>query len=78
MTSLKLSDSKRMELICEFIKTGKQPDGFKISETPNGQYRVSQIKNEREALEAKRAKAQKLIESIDARLKELNDKPSNE
>lgn len=74
MTSVKLSDGKRMELICEFIKTGKQPEGYKIVETSNGQYRVSQVKNERETLEAKRAKAQKTIEKIDARLKEL-DKP---
>lgn len=76
MTSVKLSDGKRMELICEFIKTGKQPEGFNIVETSNGQYRVSQIKSERETLEAKRAKAQKMIEKIDARLKEL-DKPND-
>ena len=66
-----IKDSKRMELICEFIKTGKQPEGYKIAETSNGQYRVSQIKSEKETLEAKRAKAQKTIEKIDARLKEL-------
>ena len=71
-----IKDSKRMELICEFIKTGKQPEGFNIVETSNGQYRVSQIKSERETLEAKRAKAQKMIEKIDARLKEL-DKPND-
>ena len=63
-----------MELICEFIKTGKQPDGFKIVESSNGQYRVSVVKSERETLESRKAKAQKLIETIDARLKEL-DKP---
>ena len=79
MTSVKLSDSRRMELICEFIKTGKQPEGYRIAETSNGQYRVSQIKSERETLEAKRAKAQKTIEDIDARLKELgkSDKPND-
>ena len=66
-----------MEFICEFIKTGKQPEGFNIVETSNGQYRVSQIKSERETLEAKRAKAQKMIEKIDARLKEL-DKPNDD
>jgi len=71
MTS-KISDSKRMELICEFIKTGKQPEGFKIVETSSGQYRVSVIRSEKEVLEAKRAKATKLIESIDAKLKELS------
>lgn len=68
----KLSDSKRMELICEFIKSGKQPEGYKIVEASNGQYRVSVIRSEKEVLEAKRAKAAKLIESIDARLKELS------
>ena len=77
MTSAKISDSKRMELICEFIKSGKQPEGFKIVETSSGQYRVSQIKSEREELEAKRAKAQKQIEAIEARLKEL-DKPNEQ
>ena len=77
MTSTKISDGKRMELICEFIKTKKQPEGFKIVETSSGQYRVSQIKSEREVLEAKRAKAQKQIETIDARLKEL-DKPNEQ
>ena len=68
----KLSDSKRMELICEFIKSGKQPEGYKIVEASNGQYRVSVIRSEKEVLETKRAKAAKLIESIDARLKELS------
>ena len=78
MTSAKLSDSKRMELICEFIKTNKQPDGFIIRETSSGQYRVSQVKSEREILVAKKAKAQKLIESIDAKLKELDKPPEKQ
>ena len=60
-----------MELICEFIKTGKQPEGFNITESKNGSYRISQVKSEREQLEAKRLKLQKQIESIDLRLNEL-------
>lgn len=60
-----------MELICEFIKTGKQPDGFKITETKSGKYRLSRVKNEREALEARRKRLQKNIEDIDAKLKEF-------
>lgn len=66
-----IKDSKRMELICEFIKTGKQPDGFKITETKSGKYRLSRVKNEREALEARRKRLQKNIEDIDAKLKEF-------
>ena len=71
--SSKLNDSKRMELICEFIKSGNQPEGFKIVETSKGQYRVSKVKTERETLIEKRNRAHKLIESIDARLKELDE-----
>ena len=72
MSSLKLSDSKRMELICEFIKTGKQPEGYNIIESKNGSYRISQVKSEREQLEAKRLKLQKQLEAINTQLNELN------
>ena len=68
-----IKDSKRMELICEFIKTGKQPDGFKITETKNGKYRLTKIKNEKEALEAKRKRLQKNIEEIDNELKKFEE-----
>ena len=69
----KIKDSKRMELICEFIKTGKQPDGFIITETKNGKYRLTRTKNEKEALEAKRQRLQKSIDSIDAELKKFEE-----
>ena len=74
----KVKDSKRMELICEFIKSGKQPDGFKITETKNGKYRLSKIKTEKEALEARRQKLQKSIEDIDAELKKFEQEPKQE
>ena len=62
-----------MELICEFIKTGKQPDGFKITETKNGKYRLSRVKNQKEVLEARRKRLQKNIEEIDAELKKFEE-----
>ena len=68
-----IKDSKRMELICEFIKTGKQPDGFKITETKNGKYRLTKIKNERETLEARHKRLQKNIEEIDNELKKFEE-----
>ena len=68
-----IKDSKRMELICEFIKTGKQPDGFKITETKNGKYRLTKIRNEKEALEARRKRLQKNIEEIDNELKKFEE-----
>lgn len=68
-----IKDSQRMELICEFIKTGKQPEGFKITETKNGKYRLSRIKSERESLEAKRKRLEKDIERIDNELKKFDE-----
>ena len=68
-----------MELICEFIKSGKQPDGFTITETKNGKYRLSRVKNQKEVLEARRKRLQKNIEEIDAELKKFEEqKPEQE
>ena len=72
-----IKDSKRMELICEFIKMGKQPDGYKITETKTGKYRLTKVKSEKEVLEARRLRLQKTLEGIDNQLKEL-DKPTEE
>ena len=71
----KVKDSKRMELICEFIKSGKQPDGFIITETKNGKYRLTKTKTEKEVLEAKRQRLQKAIDNID---NEFDEKQNNE
>lgn len=68
-----ISESKRMELICAFLKTGKQPEGFKITETKNGKYRLSRVKTDKEALEAKRKCYQKKLDEIDDELKKLNE-----
>ena len=70
-----IKDSERMKLICEFIKAGKQPEGYKITETKNGKYRVSKIKTEKEALEAKRKQLQKNLDDIDEQLKKFETDP---
>jgi len=70
-----IKDSERMKLICEFIKSGKQPEGYKITETKNGKYRVSKIKSEKEVLEAKRKQLQKNIDDIDEQLKKFETDP---
>ena len=67
-----VKDSKRMELICEFIKTGKQPEGYKITETKSGKYRLTKVKSEKEALETKRQRLAKSLEAIDEQLKKLD------
>ena len=68
-----IKDSKRMELICEFIKSGKQPNGFTITETKNGKYRLTRVKSQKEVLEARRKRLQKNIEDIDAELKKFEE-----
>ena len=72
-----IKDAKRMELICEFIKTGKQPEGYKITETKTGKYRVTKVKPEKELLEEKRKRLQKAIDGINEQLKKL-DNPTDE
>ena len=71
--SVKVKDSKRMELICEFLRSGKQPDGFTITEPKNGKYRLSRVKSQKEVLETKRQRLQKNIEEIDNELKKFNE-----
>ena len=76
-----IKDSKRMELICEFIKTGKQPEGYKITETKTGKYRLTKQKTEKEALETRRQRLQKALENIEEQMKKLDnptDKPVEE
>ena len=68
-----VKDSKRMELICEFLKTGKQPEGFKVTETKTGKYRLTKIRNEKDVLEAKKKRLQKSLESIDNELKKFDE-----
>ena len=70
-----IKDSERMKLICEFIKSGKQPEGYKITETKNGKYRVAKIKTEKEALEAQRKHLQKNLDDIDEQLKKFETEP---
>ena len=75
----KVKDSKRMELICEFIKSGKQPEGFIITETKSGKYRLTRTKSQKEVLEAKRKRLEKSIEEIDVELKKFEEaKPEEE
>ena len=62
-----------MELICEFLKTGKQPEGFKVTETKTGKYRLTKIRNEKDVLEAKKKRLQKSLESIDNELKKFDE-----
>ena len=68
-----IKDSKRMELICQFLKTGNQPEGFKITETKTGKYRLTKVKDEKEVLETKRKRLMKSLEIIETELKKFDE-----
>ena len=70
----RIKDGKRMAIIAEFIKTGKSPDGFKVIEIKENKYRVQKIKNEREALEAKKERLQKKLDEINKQLETKEEK----
>lgn len=38
--SNRIKDSERTKIIAEYIKTGKSPDGFEVTEVETGKYRV--------------------------------------
>ena len=67
-----------MEMICEFLKSGKQPEGFTITETKNGKYRLSKVKTEKEVLEARRKRLLKNINDIDNELKKFEEQKQKE
>ena len=67
----KVSDAKRMELICSFIKTGQQPEGFKITETKAGKYRLTRTRTQKEALKAERERLKKRLQTLEEELSKL-------
>lgn len=68
-----IKESERMKLICEFLKTGQQPEGFKVTETKTGKYRLVRAKNNRQVLEERRKRIQKNLDDINAELKKLDE-----
>lgn len=65
---VQLKPQERLKIITDYIKTGKAKDGYKITETVDGKYRVSVIKTERDILLKQRAKLAKKIAEIDAQI----------
>jgi hypothetical protein len=75
-----LKNHERMELIEQFIKTGKQPQGYRIT-VHGDNYRVWIDKPKIdlcEELEMKKVKYEEKLKTIKNRLQELNDNKTNQ
>ena len=68
----RLRDSERTKLIAYYIRTGKSPEGYEITENESSKYKVRKIKSLKETLENKRDRLKNHLEIIEAELNKLN------
>ena len=66
----RLKDSERTRLIAEYIRTGKSPAGYEITETEQSKYRVKRIRSKQELLEEKQARLKRQLEMVELELNE--------
>ena len=65
---MSIKASERLAIISEYIKTGSCRDGYSISETKDGKYRIRRVASEHDKLIAKRDKLRKQLESIESEI----------
>ena len=65
---MSIKASERLAIISEYIKTGSCRDGYSISETKDGKYRIRRVASEHDRLIAKRDKLRKQLESIESEI----------
>ena len=75
--STRLRDSERTKLIAEFIRTGKSPAGYEITECKGSKYKVRKLKSKQEMLESKRDRLRKQLESVETELHSLDNNSDN-
>ena len=75
--STRLRDSERTKLIAEFIRTGKSPAGYEITECKGSKYKVRKLKSKQEMLESKRDRLRKQLESVETELHSLDNNNDN-
>ena len=65
---MSIKASERLAIISEYIKTGSCRDGYSISETKDGKYRIRRVASEHDKLIAKRDKLRKQLEIIESEI----------
>ena len=69
---MSIKASERLAIISEFIKNGSCREGYTISETKDGKYRIRKTVSEQDKLIAKRDKLKKQLESIESEINKFN------
>lgn len=67
---MSLKPQERLKIITEYVRTGNMREGYKITETKEGKYRVSVVRDEKDALIKKRAKLVKKLAALDKLIEE--------
>ena len=67
---MSLKPQERLKIITEYVRTGKMREGYKITESKEGKYRVSAVRDEKNALIKKRAKLVKKLAAVDKLIEE--------
>ena len=70
---MSIKASERLAIISEYIKTGSCRDGYSISETKDGKYRIRRVASEHDRLIAKRDKLRKQLESIESEITRISN-----
>ena len=70
---MSIKASERLAIISEYIKTGSCRDGYSISETKDGKYRIRRVASEHDKLIAKRDKLRKQLESIESEIARISN-----
>ena len=67
---MSLKPQERLKIITEYVRSGKVREGYKITESKEGKYRVSVVRDEKDALVKKRAKLVKKLAALDKLIEE--------
>ena len=74
---MSLKPSERLTMIAEFIKSGKCPDGYSITEPRDGKYCIRKVPCELDKLKAKRERLRRQLESVEKALKDSESSTSD-
>ena len=75
---MSLKPQERLKIITEYVRTGKMREGYKITESKEGKYRVSAVRDEKNALIKKRAKLVKKLAVLDKLIEEQQSNSAKE
>ena len=70
---MSIKASERLAIISEYIKNGSCREGYIISETKDGKYRIRRVASEHDRLIAKRDKLRKQLEAVESEITRISN-----